>query len=530
MLLIVLQWCLCFLIFWSFGQLIQVAFGFAFNTLAEKLLAGIILVTLDQVFWSFFLPTASVGFLLIFLISIILLVAFYKSLFNDLKKIKPIIKNPLLYVTFFVAAWIAAQKPTLFDHNSYYAPTLQWFSEFGATKGIANLHPFLAQSSFWHILQSTFSGYNSSLFLDDLNGLMLLIGILFFLENKTTSFFKYYFIMLPIGLMFLDSASTDLPIYVLVSVILHASFEKTFGLLHATLIVFLVAIKVTLFPLLAIIFLHQKQINFARWMVISTAIFILWGIKNYLVSGFMLYPLHFKIFPPEWLMSQEVSQVIINESISAGYAEQQINVIGLSIVEKLTLWWQLGGVNGIFNKSMVMMFFIMPFSKCFKTLWYKKIYVVFLSFFMFLLLTSPQYRFFLMIWMFFGVIIVDEIIQVLKLKILIPIVITFFFGLSVCFVDYYALSIRQPLNSKQLFIPFSETHHPQPFETVVTPNLSYQSPTNQANFFVVGYLPLPSSNKEMLDYFETYYGIRVKQIDSTDFKKGFKHHKQKVNY
>jgi hypothetical protein len=68
---------------------------------------------------------------------------------------------------------------TLIDNETYYIQTIKWLNEFGFVKGLANLHPFFAQTSGWHILQSAFSFSYLPFSNNDLNGFCLLLGNLF---------------------------------------------------------------------------------------------------------------------------------------------------------------------------------------------------------------------------------------------------------------------------------------------------------------------------------------------------------------
>ena len=523
MIIILLEWGLFYLVFWTIGHLVCNYFNFCNASIAEKIIIGLVTVCLDQVLWSWFFPTASLGLLFLLIISGLLLIIYRKLFVYELRQVKSVFNSLWILLIISITAWISAQKPTLFDHQSYYIPTMQWFADYGMVKGLANLHPFFAQSSAWHILQSTFSNFGTSYFLDDLNGFVLLIGVLYFLEKKPTGFFQFYSFIAPLMWLFIDSASTDLPILIFTPIILHASYTKQFNLIHAIIIVFLVFIKITTAPLLLILIMHLEVLKKHTFWMISAFMCTLWLLKNYLISGWLLYPFTLDILNPEWQMSK----TIMNITSHAGYGYEAMITKNLNLFQKLNLWWHQGGVDGFFNQSIVFMFLTIPFLKAFKHHGVKKVYLVFLVTFGLLLLTAPQFRFFLSIWLFFGVLIIDQFIKftVLKSKILFSIM--FFPAIFIILFNPNQLILRSNLSATKLLVPYSESFKTSQYIKIYSNQFTYYSPVNQSNFFLVGYLPLPSSNKAMLDYFKTYYYIVPKPINNHDISKGFKHIKLK---
>ncbi len=54
----------------------------------------------------------------------------------------------------------AVSIPFILDHFGYYVPSLNWLSEFGLAKGLANLNLIYAQMSVWHIFRAGFSHFS----------------------------------------------------------------------------------------------------------------------------------------------------------------------------------------------------------------------------------------------------------------------------------------------------------------------------------------------------------------------------------
>ena len=94
------------------------------------------------------------------------------------------LKFKIIFLFFVVVTALkSAQLPSIFDNETYYIQTIKWLNEYGYVKGLANVHPFLAQCSFWHVLQSannfSFLNYN----LNDINGFILIVGFYYFIEK-----------------------------------------------------------------------------------------------------------------------------------------------------------------------------------------------------------------------------------------------------------------------------------------------------------------------------------------------------------
>jgi len=424
MILLLVYWFILFLFASLSGIAFQNTFGLSKTNTSFTLLFGIIFQTLFLSVSAFFfrinievfLVNCSIQLLFFFTYKTDFL-AFCKTLFKTFSK-----KQFYLFIGLTVLiALKSAQLPTIFDNESYYIQTIKWLNEYGFVKGVANVHPFLGQFSFWHVLQS---GFNFSFItnkINDINGFILLIGIYYFIEKYILKGFNWSFfgiLFLIFYYQFIDSPSPDLPILVLSSIVFNEFIENSDEIKSILLfIIFMIFIKVTIAPILliAIIYLWKNNKTIPYFGVISVVFGCIWIAKNIIITGFPLFPLTFIETNFDWKMSLNVINKLTQLTIDAGYSENAIKTANLSIFEKLNLWFHLGVINAIFNKGIGFLFVIIPFTRFFKTNKnFKILYFILLVQFLFLLVTSPQYRFFLPTFILFSTVLVYEVFQQLR--------------------------------------------------------------------------------------------------------------------
>jgi hypothetical protein len=145
--------------------------------------------------------------------------------------------------------------PFILDHFGYYVPSINWLSEFGLSKGLANLNLIYAQMSVWHIFQAGFSNV-SDVFLR-INVVFLIAFFIYIFEKNV----DFTFIS-PVFLLFLQSPSPDLPAIVLSLIILNEIIKenRNFKLLFA-FSVFVFTIKPTMIwlPLFVFLFFQKRK-------------------------------------------------------------------------------------------------------------------------------------------------------------------------------------------------------------------------------------------------------------------------------
>ena len=470
MLLLLVYWFILFVFASLSGIAFQNTFGISKTNPAFTVLFGLI-------FQTFFLSLCALLFrinsevfilnciiqLLFFLQYKVEFLTFLKSLFKSFSK-----KQFYLFIGLTVLiALKSAQLPTIFDNESYYIQTIKWLNEYGFVKGVANVHPFLGQFSFWHVLQS---GFNFSFItnkVNDINGFVLLIGIYYFFEKNSKKSFNWSFfgiVFLVFYYQFIDSPSSDLPILIVSSIIFYEFIEKTMD--FKTLLIFslyIFIIKVTFFPIvfLALFSIKKNKKNLLFLLVCSTLFGLLFVVKNSIISGYPLFPLPYFATNYDWKMSSQVLKQLSQIVIDGGYSEHLVATKNLSYLDKFILWFKLDGLNAIFNRGMLVLFLIIPFTTFFKlNTNFKKLYFILLIHFIVLLLVSPQYRYFLPTFILFATVLAYEFSTYLKFSIKNSIVIfSLFFVLISLFIDVKKPSNGITFKLSQLLIPESNTKY-----------------------------------------------------------------------
>ena len=147
------------------------------NNKAFVLLYGVIFQTLFASLFAFFYKIDDTFFIINLVLILISsfyvknkILPFFGSFFENFS-----IKFKAIFILFVaLTALKSAQSPSIFDNETYYIQTIKWINEYGYVKGLANVHPFLAQCSFWHVLQSAtnFSILNYEILKKDLSVLL----------------------------------------------------------------------------------------------------------------------------------------------------------------------------------------------------------------------------------------------------------------------------------------------------------------------------------------------------------------------
>jgi hypothetical protein len=527
MIIMIFYWLVLFFFASLSGIAFQNTFGLSKTNFSFTLLYGLI-------YQTFFLSVSAFFFRInieIFLVnSLIQLLFFYKYKTTFLAFLKSFfisfsVQQVYLFIGIIIlVALKSAQLPTIFDNESYYIQTIKWLNEYGFVKGVANVHPFLAQFSFWHVLQSGFSFSFLPFQFNDVNGFVLLIGIYYFIEKHIKKGFNWSFfgiIFLIFYYQFIDSPSPDLPILVFSTIIFYEYIENYTDIKSVLLfIVFMIFIKVIIVPILliAFIYLFKSQKNISHFSLISIVFGGIWIIKNIIITGFPLFPLTYLETNFDWKMSILVLTKLTQVTIDAGFSENLLNTENLSIIEKLKLWFQLDGLNAVFNKGVILLFVIIPFLKFFRiNKNFKLLYFILLIQFFVLLITSPQYRFYLPIFILFSTVLVYEISTYFKFSFLkIIIIFSLFLCLINLFFDVKKIKSESNLQISQLFIPKTITKYKNvQFHQKVIENLKFYD-ANLPNLYETSNGNLPCVN-EKLFYYYNYFP----QQRTSDLKDGF---------
>lgn len=517
MFLLLIHWVIIFYIISITGIIAKERLNLS-NNKAFILLYGIIFQTL---FIGYFALFYKIGFVFFSINALIILFLsftikdkiklFYSSLLDSFDN-----KTKVIFFIFIViTALKSAQSPSIFDNETYYIQTIKWLNEYGYVKGIANVHPFLAQCSFWHVFQSGFNFSFISNAFNDANGLLLIIGFYYFLEkNKLQSnlFYIVNSLFLVIYIQFIDAPSPDLPILVFLSIIFN---EFIFNPLNTqnrkSLILFLlftVFIKLTVLPLLLLLFyLVEKRRKTIEFFIYLSILFgVIWIIKNMIITGYPLFPLHLIDFNFDWKLPIETMNYMYKNINNLGYAENASIYENYNIVEKLNFWIRLNGMNRFFNIGILCLITLIPFTKLFKSnSKFKVIYCIAIIHFVFLLFNSPQYRFFLATFIFFGNLILFEFLSYVKFTNKNSILITSLILMLVCLLfDIKSNSKTSIFNYCQIIRPESNSKYEDTkYIKKNIGNFYFYSP-NLSNLYETSNGNLPCVNEKLFDFYSYY--------------------------
>ena len=435
--------------------------------------------------------------------------------------------------------------PFLIDNESYYIQTIKWINEYGFVKGLANLHVFFAQNSPLHVLQAGFNFNFLNSNFNDINGLILLLSALFFITKfelqfkKSNSFHWIGFILIfdVLFFQFIGQPSPDL-IIVLVSQIIFYLFveeNESENALKTAICLFLMLffIKIIILPLalLFLFWMYKQKKGIVLFATLGLFLSIILIIKNTIISGYPLFPFRYFATDFKWKLPTEFFKFITVSTKNAGYFENEL-IENPSFYQKIIAWLQLSGLNSIFNYGIILLFILSVFTNEFrKNLKYKTLYFVLLVHFIALLITSPQFRFFLPEFVFFAVLIIANTINYLKMNFrFVQVSLILFLLFSLIFIEFLdfkkvtdntLMQSRMQFQQSNLLVPAANSKYDKmKFEIIKNENLTYYSPCENFFFYGTADGKLPCVNKVQIDYFEKYYFIKPQML-TNNLKDGF---------
>lgn len=561
MILILLSWIYIFLTALSFGIAFSKLLKIGLPDCITASITGLFAITVLATIWAFFYPIA-IAFHIVLILSSILLwfknKAIFKSVLQSaLSKIKsfsaPI--KILLAVSSFLILAQSATLPFIIDNESYYIQTIKWLNEYGLVKGLANLHLFFGQTSGWHITQSV---YSLSFLYDkfnDLNGFVLLLGN-FFAFQKLQAYFKngnrldLVFGLIPLTYVFLfqfiSSPSPDFPIYIfsfiLFSIYINNPNNGDSFLLIILLASFAFFIKVTaiilfLFPLVLLIrnFKVVKQTIFPA-VSIASLVFILFVLKNIMLSGYPLFPLLcFRIEDLDYTVPSIIMDFFFSKSMLNSFYIDNSIFQSASLLDLVKHYFLHNGMSGYIGIVSILMLLTSPIiiikNRLSKSVW--TIYFAFIVLVILLCFSSPQYRFYVYFTLFFLLLLVSTSLSnpksILRLNALglIAVAVLVFIPMSFGSLTSNALLTQNStFHLKNIAIPEPNTRWSQEFKGSGVGNMIYHTPVDGSFFWVTGNGALPCVNKLQVDYFEQGF-FYIPQQRSIDLNDGF--YAQKVS-
>src|SRR5690606_2716047 len=163
------------------------------------------------------------------------------------------------------------------------------------------------------------------------------------------------------------------------------------------------------------LFWITKRKNLLQLLWVGIVFFIPWVIKNTIISGYPLYPFNWIALDVDWLVAEKLRNFAEVITIKAGYFESNYEGGKASISEKLNSWINLSGINSLFNRGIIVLFVLAFMIKSFQDKKrFRNIYFVLLIHFICILMTSPQYRFFLVEFMFLSAFLVQDTVQYIR--------------------------------------------------------------------------------------------------------------------
>lgn len=473
----------------------------------------------------------------------------YNSLYREFKNLNTTLKFFFFGITFLIIAQCSS-IPYVIDNESYYIQTIKWLNEYGFVKGLGNLHIFYAQTSGWHIAQSAFNFSFLYKNFNDLSGFCLLLGNLFAIFKLNEYFSnsnKNYLIigLLPLAnvffFQFISAPSPDIPVYILTFIIFFyfvENFKNTtyenFNVI-TLLVLFALFIKVTsvallLLPLILLIINFKSY--FAKLLPITIfglAILTIFIIKNSLLTGYPLFPFTRLESNSIHLIPRNVISYFFSEQMRYNYFISESDLNKLSYSQIVLRWLLSSKINAIFNLLTILIVSVSPFFiiKYFnkKSVWI--IYLVVLFQLLILLFTSPQYRFFIHLTLFFSFFIFacwfanKKLIIVAHYLSIGLIVVVLFFPLSYkSLTENKLIGKNSRFSASYILYPHDNSKWTTAFESVQKGNLKFNSPINNYFFWGSGNGDLPSVNKAQIEYFEKYFQV-IPQQQSSDLKDGF---------
>lgn len=473
----------------------------------------------------------------------------YQSFIREIDELSQPIKAALFIISILIMVQCTT-APFVIDNETYYIQTIKWLNEYGLVKGLANLHISLGQISGWHVLQSAFSFSFLYPNFNDLSGFCLLIGNVFALF-KLNEFVKNKRIqdgiigLFPLAnvffFQFISAPSPDIAVYVLAFMQFYYFIENvhnaeisSFNFI-ALLSFFILFIKITAFGLILIplmlLVIHFRKFKTDLLPIGLTGliVFVLFVTKNALVSGLPFFPLtHFRL-PVDFSVPLSSAEFYFNSGKMCMFFVTPEEYQSMSLMQIAMQWLFASKIGALMNISTILVLILSPiFIYKFhhkKVFWL--IYGVTIVEFALLLLSSPVYRYFIYLTLFWGFFILICLFQHLKFISTLYVVSV----IATAFVLFFPLNFdgltqnklfshNSTFSIKNVVFPHANSKLQTAYKTVQNGNLKYYSPTQNSFFWANGDGDLPCVNKEQINYFEQTLNV-VPQMRGKNLDDGF---------
>ena len=557
MVLIFITWLYILFTTVNLGFVLDKITGLKNNNLIITSVLGLFLTTVLASIWAIFDRINIEFHVFLLLLNLILIFKFqspifeiYKTFLLEFRQLQKTFKIVLILIALLIIAQCAA-APFVLDNESYYIQTIKWINEYGFVKGLANLHLFFGQTSGWHVTQSVFNFSFLYKNFNDLSGYCLLLGNVFSIQKLNEYYKNDNKNYLIIGLFplcnifffqFISAPSPDIAVYVFSFMFFFyflENFKKTTSEafhLMVILILFLLYIKNTtltfaLFPILLLL-LHYKTLygQLVKPIVLTVLVLSLFVIKNMIICGLPVFPSNsFNSFTTGYAIPDSIENFYYDQIKYYGFLLKAEQYHSMSFWDLFLRWITMPKLNGLFNKIDVLLIVVVPlFILKFqnkKALWALYIGMVLQS--LLLLITSPQYRFFMNFLLYFSLFCLasltqrKKVIDSLVILSLIPVFAVLFFSLNFSrFSNNPSMKKSSRFSIDNIVFPYKNTKSDTAFVTVQLGNFSYKSPKKSDFFWGNGDGDLPCVNKDQIDYFKKHFNI-IPQMRTNDLKDGF---------
>ena len=289
------------------------------------------------------------------------------------------------------------------------------------------------------------------------------------------------------------------------------------------------ALPIILIPILFFVF-NKNQTKIISSLLLGAVVFSLFVVKNMILTSYPLYP---SSLLADYFLSDNSIPIVIydfwwNKSKNYEFIVSQKEYFQLSSFEIFVKWITHSWITRFFTIAILSIIIIVPF--ILKKIVSKKsiliLYWVMVLQLLFLIVTTPQYRFVLSFVVFFGLLLVSLVMTKKN-----PI----YFTLYLSFIaSSYFILIPKPMGQNhnrinfkptsfsmtQSLIPQSNSNLNAEFSWNRNGNLDYFSPDENTYIWVTGNGKLPCVNSQQIDYIENKLGY-IPQLKGKTLAKGF---------
>lgn len=323
MLGLLLSWVIMSFVFICFGDFFLFIYNKVCQTheeynLFEKLILGMVLITLALSVWAFWLPSNHIFLFILLVTSTLYCIVRREHIFNLLKNSKKQLNKLsstqlftiilLVFIFFMSNLWTEG----VYDSVRYHLQAIRWNEEYAIVKGLANLNEKFGFNSNFFLLSAVFT--LRDILGEPIYGLqsLLICSFIFWLlyelftsryELKRVivlfSFMLFYLYQIKSSL----GTSTDimpnlLAFYIIAKILFYQDFTEKKILLAMVIPAFLITLKVSMAPLMLLsiyiaytLIRDKKNKALLFGVIVSALIGLLWITRNIIISGYIVYPM-----------------------------------------------------------------------------------------------------------------------------------------------------------------------------------------------------------------------------------------------